>query len=96
MAKAAKFVEPCARQKVAVFIDYENMSRAGLEAFNPGTSPLKYMPAPRKVSETIVEKMSARVPDRKYALTSVKAYRGIPSSEKEPWAADMNSRMATC
>lgn len=77
-------------ERVAVFIDYENVHRTALKRFHPpGTHPARGHVDPLALARLVVSRRA-----RESELSAVRVYRGRPSPDHQPGAAAANDRQA--
>lgn len=73
-------------KRVVLFVDYENMHRCAVHAFNLTNGHFW----PWQPGELLVNRRNTRVPNVPCLLSQVRVYRGLPDSRRQPKANAAN------
>jgi hypothetical protein len=76
-------------QRIAIFLDYENVHRVGHGLYAGGKERYQAVPEPTLVADKI-----AFLRPEDSAVESIRVFRGMPNSRHEPQAASANDRQA--
>jgi NYN domain len=74
--------------RVALYLDYQNVHLTGRDRFAPGSEPYQRVPEPSMIADTI----GSRRPDSQ--VVAVNVYRGRPDPRHEPRQASANDQQA--
>jgi uncharacterized LabA/DUF88 family protein len=74
--------------RVALYLDYQNVLLTGRDRFAPGSEPYKHVPEPSMIADTIGKRRT----DSEVAMVNV--YRGRPDPRHEPRQASANDQQA--